>query len=85
MHLTACSIYDSVAEAWTRPMFVRSKGEAMRGFMDALQNPESDFSRHPEHYSLYAVGTFDEFSGELVSAEPQLLLCGRDVGKEGAE
>lgn len=77
MKFRMCSIRDEVAEAWMKPLCFRSDAEAVRSFSDAVQNPESDFYKHPQDFALFHVAMFDELSGE-VEAEPQpgLLIQG---------
>ncbi len=77
--LKAFSIHDTKAEAWTNPIFANSNGAALRSFTDACRNPESDFGRHPEDYSLFYVGTFDDQSGELTGDNPVHLIHGANV------
>lgn len=66
MRLVACSIRDAAAEAWLTPMFFQSKGQAVRSFTDAVNSQEGDFGKHPEDYTLFAIGEFDPDSGTLV-------------------
>ena len=51
--LKACSIHDTKAECWTRPMFFMSVGEALRAFGDACRDENSQFGKHPEDYNLF--------------------------------
>lgn len=53
------SVWDQAAEAYSNPVFVQSKGVALRSFMDAVMDQKSVFSSHPEHYSLFKLGEFD--------------------------
>lgn len=79
MKLLAFSVRDAKAEVWSRPMFMRSKGEAVRGFVDEVnsRSPDSAIAAHPEDYTLYFIGTFDESTGELVNGQaPESLGLG---------
>lgn len=66
MNLVICSIHDSKAEAWINPMTFQSRAQAVRSFSDAIQDGQSEFSKHPEDYSLFMLGEFDQRTGELV-------------------
>lgn len=57
------ALFDSKAGYFKDPITVHSKGEALRSFSDAANNPESDLHKHPEDYSLHHVGHFDTSSG----------------------
>lgn len=64
------SIYDSRAEAYMRPFCARNSGEALRAFADLANDPQHAVGQHPEDYSLWRHGAFDEETGEL-SALPK--------------
>lgn len=61
-----CSIYDGKADAFTQPMFFQSTGQAVRSFSDAVNDGESNFSKHPEDYTLFVLGTWDERTASIV-------------------
>lgn len=52
-------VYDSKAESYNRPVYVEAVGIGLRGFMDLLKNPEHEFTKHPEDYTLFHLGEFD--------------------------
>lgn len=78
--LMMCSVYDEKVGCFMQPFCVRSRGEAIRGFMDACRDEKMAFHMHPEDYKLYLVGEFLEDSGQLVSALAELLISGDQVG-----
>ena len=57
------AIYDVKAEAYLKPIFVQSNGVAIRSFAEAVNDGQSDFSKHPEDYSMFALGSFDDSTG----------------------
>lgn len=67
-----CAVHDKASELFMRPFAVPAVGVALREFADAVNNPESDFSKHPDHYTLFTLGEFDDNSGELTSAVASL-------------
>ncbi len=72
MLLRAFSVYDSKVEAYMRPFFMQTEAEALRAFRETVNDGQSSFFKHPEDYTLFKVGTFDESTGlisgfELVS------------------
>lgn len=71
-----CVVYDSKAEAYLNPFFVRSSGEAIRGFGDEANSKSSDsqLSMHPEDYTLFELGTWDELSGVIELYETKKSL-----------
>ncbi len=72
--LSAFTIRDSAAEAFMRPFFSQSKGAAIRSFSD-LVNGDDDHpvAQHPQDYTLFEIGSFDELKGEFTAHEPRSL------------
>lgn len=60
MRYVVCSIYDRAVACYSRPMFLRSEGEAIRVFTDEVNRkaPDNPMHVHPEHFSLWTVGFF---------------------------
>jgi len=80
MKLVLCTAYDSVAGAFMTPFFVRSRGEAIRSFVDAINDDKHQFSKHGPDFSLYVVGEFDDNSGLIsIPHEPERLITGFDA------
>lgn len=50
-------------------------GAAERAFGDAINDGKSMMFQHPEDFSLYVVGHFDEDSGAVTCVSPPTLLC----------
>lgn len=71
MRQLLCSVYDAKAEVWLQPNFFRSKGEAIRTFMDAVNgdSEKSMIARHFEDMSLFIVGMWDEDEGVLYGGD----------------
>lgn len=67
-------IYDSKAEAYMSPWFVDKDGQALREFQDAVQNRETPFNKHPEDYTLFKIGSYDERTGKLSSLETPVSM-----------
>nr|QJB20919.1 MAG: nonstructural protein [Microvirus sp.] len=65
------SVYDRAAECFRTPFFAEHAGVAIRGFTDAINNPEknTDISMHPDDFDLYYIGHFDSDSGKVTSVE----------------
>lgn len=79
--LLVCAIMDSKVGAFSPPMYFRSKGEAVRAFLDALSDTSTTLSKHPRDYQLFLLGTFDDQSGGLVATTAELLLAGEEPSK----
>ena len=78
-----CSIHDSKAEAWMTPLVFQAKGQAVRSFSDAVNRGDGDFYLHPEDFTLYVVGFFDELSGAIEGCSAELLGNGMNYKING--
>ena len=77
------SVYDSKAEAYMQPSFMSAKGAALRSFTDAVNDSSHIFGKHPEDYSLFELGSFDDCSASFnLYASPQSLGVGIEFIKE---
>lgn len=61
------TVYDSKAGAYLSPFMFSSKGEALRAFVDAVNDEKSLFYKHPEDYTLFEIATFDNISAKYDS------------------
>lgn len=75
MKLLVFSVRDSKAEAFTRPFFAQTRGMAVRGFRDAVNGDQNEpIAKHPEDFTLFHIGEFDELTGELVKLQSPFSL-----------
>jgi len=65
MILKVYSVYDSKAECFGTPFFMGTRGMAIRAFSDLAGDFKSNVSRHPEDYSLFEIGEFDDSKGSI--------------------
>ena len=74
------AIKDRAIDAFQPVASVRAKGEAIRPFQDAINNPQNaQLHAHPDDYDLYMVGTFDDETGELTPIKPEKLADGKQL------
>ena len=79
MNLKVYSVFDKGIMAYMRPFFMQAHGQAIRGFEDLVRDKDSDIGRHPEDYSLFYLGDFDDHSGELEKCEPMCLARAHEL------
>lgn len=80
-HVTA--IRDAKSKLFSTPMFFTTPAVAIRSFGDAVTGKESDFSRHPEDYSMYLLGTYEDSSGRFqTEVEPAFLISATNLVPE---
>lgn len=59
------AVYDKKALAYNNPFYYHQKGQALRGFEDAINDTQSPFSKHPEDFSLFHLGEFNDTTGVI--------------------
>lgn len=75
------SIYDKAIEAYMRPFMAQAEGQATRMFQDIVCDEQSDLFKHPEDYSLFKIGSFDDNNGELLDCEPTCVMRAHEVSR----
>lgn len=69
MRLCIFSVHDQAAGVFMQPFHAVASGIAVRGFADAINDPQHDFSKHPGDYTLFELGTFDQETGQYTIHE----------------
>lgn len=59
------AIWDAKAEAFMQPFHMQTLGMALRTWSDTVNDPKTGFNRHPEDYTLFELGEYDEKSGKF--------------------
>jgi hypothetical protein len=72
MRLFMYAIFDSCSGVYDRPFCANADASAIRSFGDAAGSAESVIGMHPEHFSLYRIGLFDDNTSEIV---PEDAVC----------
>jgi hypothetical protein len=71
------SVFDTKASIFGIPFGDMTDSSALRNFSDAVKdgsNPNNLWHKHPEDFSLYAIGYFDGDTGEVVPNRPKNLM-----------
>lgn len=62
------SIFDDVTKLYDPPFVDINKGSAMRRIQDLMKsNPNSQYTKFPDNFSLTCVGTWNEETGHCYS------------------
>lgn len=71
------TIYDSKVNAYMNPIFLRSKGEAIRVLQHTVNSPDHQFNKNPEDFTLFELGSFDEMTSKftLHAAPVSVVRC----------
>lgn len=60
------TIYDQKAAAYIPPFFMHTSGMAARIFTDMVNDEQHQFSKHPEDYTLFKLGSFNDANAEII-------------------
>lgn len=77
MILNVYSVFDSKLASFGRPWYEMTDASAIRVFSDAVNdnsNPANQWYKHPEDFSLYKLGVFNDESGEIETDKPLSLV-----------
>lgn len=61
------TVYDSKLEAYMQPFFMQSKGQAVRAFTDSVNDQTTQFNKHPEDFTLFELGEYDDSTGKFTN------------------
>ena len=59
------ALRDSKAESFSQPMLYTAKGAALRAFQDAVNDSAHELGKHPEDYSLFFLGSYNDNTGMI--------------------
>lgn len=84
------SVFDSKAAVYGVPFFMPKDAMAVRAFTDLANDPNSTVAKHPEDYTLFKIGEYDDQLGSvegheaigLVTASAVVNPVGRGMKKE---
>ena len=79
------AVRDKAVEAFMRPFFFQSDGQALRAFIDDVQNADSPIARHPEDYALFRLGVVDCHDGSMSPEEPKCLARAHELVKKSRQ
>lgn len=64
---------------FNNPIFFPNRAVAARAIKDAVNAPDSEFSKHPEDYQFFVVGEFDSSNAFLAPiSPPELFFSAKD-------
>lgn len=64
------AIFDIKVGAFAKPVAVPADGAGVRAFQDAVNDPNTEYHKHPEDYSVWNIGTYDDNTAIMESKKP---------------
>lgn len=78
-------IFDSKASCYFPPWFLHRDEMAVRTFMDCVNDPKHNFGMHPEDYTLFSIGEFEDCTAMVQSWAPVSLGNGVEFIKADSQ
>lgn len=72
MELRIYTIFDEKADHYLQPFFNVTDAAAMRLIGNMANDPNSQFGKNPEDYTIWLVGLFDQRTGQTSPIEPMI-------------
>ena len=74
--------YDKKTETFSGPFITKKIAAAMRDFSDECKNEKSYLAQHPEDYSLWRIGEYDEEHGTMKETEKEKIAEAKNFAIE---
>lgn len=74
MQLKIFSIYDTKAEWYSQPFFARANGEALRSFINIINDKKHPIGQHPQDYALFEIGLWDDQTAKIEMLKAPIAL-----------
>lgn len=68
------AVFDNKAEAYLTPFFLPTVGMAVRVFSDCVNSDSHQFGSHPEDYTLFRLGVWDDVTCTFEKLEAKQAL-----------
>lgn len=80
---TVVAVRDTAAEAFAAPFLVPNNAVALRSFKQEVNraDPNNNLANHSKDYELWALGTFDDYSGKF-QEDPQRIARASDYKEQ---
>ena len=72
-------IFDTAAACGEIPFVMRTEAEVLRQFEDLCIRDGSRIAEHPEHYSLFEIGNYDDTTMEIKAHPPRCVATGVEM------
>lgn len=68
------TVFDSGIEAYMKPFFDVARGAAIRSFSDIVQDKSSAIGKHPQDFTLFELGEYDDSTGKFILYDAPVSL-----------
>lgn len=67
------SVYDSQLGIWSNPQVTLNKGSGTRAWTEAVNDEQSPYSKHPQYFTAFLIGDWDEQTGQFTQHAPDSI------------
>ncbi|WNK12775.1 MAG: nonstructural protein [Microvirus sp.] len=85
MKLEIFAVFDSKAAAFMSPFLMNNAAVATRAFQETCNDATTQFNKHPEDFTLYSLGFFEDTLGTFTINDKHLPLVTAASLKESAQ
>lgn len=68
------SVFDAAIGLYLQPFFMRTDKEAVRAVGVVLTDPNHQFARNPEDFTLFRLGDWTEADGSFKCGDPMRMI-----------
>lgn len=73
------AIFDTCSGIYEKPFFHTADDAVKREFQDVVNTPDHPINKHPEHYSIWRLGAFDNLNGDVTDEANECLWTGLEA------
>ncbi len=73
MKVQCYAVFDSCAGVYQKPFFSTTDDLVKREFQDIATSEDHPIAKHPEHYSLWRLGIFNDENGDITNEHNECL------------
>lgn len=59
------TVYDSKAETYLNPFYMKNKGEALRAWTETVNDNQSTMSKYPADFTLFLIGEYNPDTAQI--------------------
>lgn len=82
MNVNIYSIYDSQLQSYAAPFFSPTNGSALRAFADHVNERGTAANKHPEDFTLWHLGSFNDQEGSISPTKPNRIGTAAEYYKD---
>lgn len=86
MKINAYVIYDSKARIYNKPFYFLNDQVALRAASDICSDQNSDVANHPEDFSMFKIGTYDDETAMLLQlSTPEIVVRFHEIAGQSPD